>query len=142
MQVFVVFSLLTVLWVVYGYSIAFNGPGEWVGDFSRLLLSGITADSNAATFTKGVVIPEFVFVVFQATFAAITTALAVGAFAERTKFTAVLHLRGDLVHLLVPAHRAHGLVQPKATCSSSAHSTTPAARWCTSTRVSRAWSAH
>jgi Amt family ammonium transporter len=90
MQVFVVFSLLTVLWVIYGYSIAFNGPGEWVGDFSRLFLSGITADSNAATFTKGVVIPEYVFVVFQATFAAITTTLAVGAFAERTKFTAVI----------------------------------------------------
>ncbi|MEO6186084.1 MAG: ammonium transporter [Steroidobacteraceae bacterium] len=90
MQVFVVFSLLTVLWVIYGYSLAFNGPGEWVGDFSRLFLSGITADSNAATFTKGVVIPEYVFVVFQATFAAITTTLAVGAFAERTKFTAVI----------------------------------------------------
>ncbi len=90
MQVFVVFSLLTVLWVIYGYSIAFNGPGEWVGDFSRLFLSGITADSNAPTFTKGVVIPEYVFVVFQATFAAITTTLAVGAFAERTKFTAVI----------------------------------------------------
>jgi len=90
MQVFVIFSLCTVLWVVYGYSFAFNGPGEWWGDASRFLMSGLTADSNAATFTQGVVIPEFVFVVFQATFAAITTALAVGAFAERTKFTAVL----------------------------------------------------
>jgi ammonium transporter, Amt family len=90
MQVFVVFSLLTVLWVIYGYSFAFNGPGQWIGDASRIFLSGLTADSNAATFTKGVVIPEYVFVVFQATFAAITTALAVGAFAERTKFAAVL----------------------------------------------------
>ena len=90
MQVFVIFSLCTVLWVIYGYSIAFNGPNEWIGDTSRFLMSGLTADSNAATFTKGVVIPEYVFVVFQATFAAITTALAVGAFAERTKFTAVL----------------------------------------------------
>lgn len=90
MQVFVIFSLCTVLWVIYGYSIAFNGPGEWFGDFSRFLMSGLTADSNAATFTKGVVIPEFVFVVFQATFAAITTALAIGGFAERTKFSAVL----------------------------------------------------
>jgi Amt family ammonium transporter len=90
MQVLVVFSLLTVLWMVYGYSLAFNGPGAWIGDTSRFMLSGITPDSNAATFTDGVVIPEFVFVVFQATFAAITTALAVGAFAERTKFSAVL----------------------------------------------------
>jgi ammonium transporter, Amt family len=90
MQVFVIFSLGTVLWILYGYSLAFNGPGAWIGDTSRFLMSGITADSNAATFTKGVVIPEYVFVVFQATFAAITTALAVGAFAERTKFAAVL----------------------------------------------------
>jgi Amt family ammonium transporter len=90
MQVFVTFSLLTVLWVVYGYSIAFNGPDQWIGDFSRFMLSGITADSNAATFTAGVVIPEYVFVAFQATFAALTTALAVGGFAERTKFSAVL----------------------------------------------------
>jgi Amt family ammonium transporter len=90
MQVFVIFSLCTVLWVIYGYSFAFNGPGEWWGDTSRILMSGLTPDSNAATFTKGVVIPEYVFVVFQATFAAITTALAVGAFAERTKFTAVI----------------------------------------------------
>ena len=90
MQVLVVFSLLTVLWVVYGYSLAFNGPGAYIGDFSRLFLSGITPDTNAATFTDGVVIPELVFVSFQATFAALTTALAVGGFAERTKFSAVL----------------------------------------------------
>ncbi len=90
MQVFVTFSLLTVLWVVYGYSLAFNGTGSWIGDTSRFFLSGITADTNAATFTKGVVIPEYVFVAFQATFAAITTALAVGGFVERTKFSAVL----------------------------------------------------
>jgi Amt family ammonium transporter len=90
MQVMLVFSLLVVLWVIYGYSLAFNGTGQWIGDFSRAFLSGITADSTAATFTDGVVIPEFVFVAFQATFAAITTALAVGGFAERTKFSAVL----------------------------------------------------
>jgi Amt family ammonium transporter len=90
MQVLVVFSLLTVLWVVYGYSLAFNGANPYIGDFSRFFLSGITPDTNAATFTDGVVIPEFVFVAFQATFAALTTALAVGGFAERTKFSAVL----------------------------------------------------
>ncbi|HEX6395926.1 MAG TPA: ammonium transporter [Steroidobacteraceae bacterium] len=90
MQVFIIFSVCTVLWVIYGYSLAFNGPGEWIGDASRFMLHGLTADSNAATFTKGVVIPEFVFVAFQATFAGITTALAIGAFAERTKFSTVL----------------------------------------------------
>ena len=90
MQVFVIFSLCTVLWIIYGYSFAFNGPGALIGDASRVFMSGITADTNAATFTEGVVIPEFVFVVFQATFAAITTALAIGAFAERTKFSVVL----------------------------------------------------
>jgi Amt family ammonium transporter len=90
MQVLVVFSLLTVLWVVYGYSLAFNGPSPYIGDLSRFFLMGLTPDTNAATFTDGVVIPEFVFVAFQATFAALTTALAVGGFAERTKFSAVL----------------------------------------------------
>ncbi|HEU4592534.1 MAG TPA: ammonium transporter [Steroidobacteraceae bacterium] len=90
MQVFIIFSVCTVLWVIYGYSLAFNGPGEWIGDTSRFLMHGLTADSNAATFTSGVVIPEFVFVAFQATFAGITTALAIGAFAERTKFGTVL----------------------------------------------------
>lgn len=90
MQVLVVFSLLVVLWVVYGYSLAFNGTSPYIGDFSRFFLMGLTPDSNAATFTDGVVIPELVFVSFQATFAALTTALAVGGFAERTKFSAVL----------------------------------------------------
>jgi ammonium transporter, Amt family len=90
MQVLVVFSLLTVLWVIYGYSLAFNGPSTYIGDLSRFFLKGLTPDTNAATFTDGVVIPEFVFVSFQATFAALTTALAVGGFAERTKFSAVL----------------------------------------------------
>ena len=69
MQVLVVFSLLTVLWVAYGYSLAFNGPSAYIGDLSRFFLRGITPDTNAATFTDGVVIPEFVFVAFQATFA-------------------------------------------------------------------------
>jgi Amt family ammonium transporter len=90
MQVFVVFSLLTVLWAIYGYSLAFSGSGTWIGGFDRLFLAGITADSMAATFTDGVVIPEFVFVAFQCTFAALTACLVVGAFAERIKFSAVL----------------------------------------------------
>jgi len=90
MQVFVVFSLCTVLWVIYGYSLAFNGDATYFGDFGKFMLAGVNADSTAATFTDGVVIPEYVFIAFQATFAAITTALAVGGFAERTRFSAVL----------------------------------------------------
>jgi Amt family ammonium transporter len=90
MQVFVIFSLISVLWVVYGYSLAFTGGSAFIGGFDKLFLSGVTVESIAATFSKGVYIPELVFVVFQATFAAITTALIVGAFAERIKFSAVL----------------------------------------------------
>ena len=90
MQVFVVTSLIYVLWVVYGYSIAFTGGNAFMGGFDKLFLKGVTADSLGATFSKGVVIPELSFVAFQATFAAITCALIVGAFAERVKFSAVL----------------------------------------------------
>ncbi|NWG31887.1 MAG: ammonium transporter [Rhodocyclaceae bacterium] len=90
MQVFVIFALISVLWVVYGYSLAFTGGNPFIGGFDKLFLMGVTPDSVGATFSKGVVIPELVFVAFQATFAAITTALIVGAFAERIKFSAVL----------------------------------------------------
>lgn len=90
MQVFVVACMIFVLWVVYGYSVAFTSSNAFMGGFSKLFLSGITPDSVAATFSKGVVIPELTFVAFQATFAAITCALIVGAFAERIKFSAVL----------------------------------------------------
>jgi Amt family ammonium transporter len=90
MQVLLVFCLLSVLWMVYGYSLAFTGPGRWLGNLDHLFLAGISVDSTLPTFTQGVVIPEFVFVAFQATFAALTTALAIGAFAERTRFTVVL----------------------------------------------------
>jgi Amt family ammonium transporter len=90
MQVFIIFSLILVLWSIYGYSLAFTEGGSFIGSFDRLFLKGITPDSVAATFSKGVVIPEYVFVAFQATFAAITCGLIVGAFAERVKFSAVL----------------------------------------------------
>jgi Amt family ammonium transporter len=95
MQVFSIFSLITVLWAIYGYSLTFTQGNAFFGGFDRLFLKGIfnPADgsvANAATFSKGVYIPEFVFVAFQATFAAITVALTVGAFAERMKFSAVL----------------------------------------------------
>ncbi len=90
MQVFVVSALIYVLWAIYGYTLAFGGDGKFFGGFDKLFLKGITPDSIAATFSKGVYIPELSFVAFQATFAAITCALIVGAFAERIKFSAVL----------------------------------------------------
>jgi len=90
MQVMVVFSLVAVLWTIYGYSMTFGGAGTFYGNFDKLFLKGITGDSVAATFSKGVYIPELMFVAFQCTFAAITCALIVGALAERIKFAAVL----------------------------------------------------
>jgi Amt family ammonium transporter len=90
MQVFVIFSMIIVLWAIYGYSLAFGGGGTFYGNFSKIFLAGINADSVGATFSKGVVIPELTFMSFQATFAAITCALIVGAFAERVRFSAVL----------------------------------------------------
>lgn len=95
MQVFAIFALIIVLWAIYGYSLAFTQGNAFIGGFDRLFLKGIFdpvtgSVANAATFSKGVVIPEFAFVAFQASFAAITVALIVGAFAERMKFTAVL----------------------------------------------------
>ncbi len=90
MQVFMIFSLMIVLWFIYGYSIAFTEGNAFYGGFSKLFLNGVTVDSVAATFSKGVAIPEYVYIIFQATFAAITPALIVGAFAERMKFSAVM----------------------------------------------------
>ena len=90
MQVMVVFSLISVLWAVYGYSLAFGGEGLIIGNLSKVFLLGVTPESLAATFTPGVMIPEYIFIAFQATFAGITCALIVGSFAERIKFSAVL----------------------------------------------------
>lgn len=90
MQVFTLFCLITVLWVVYGYSLAFTEGGAFYGSFDKVLLMGVTPDSIGATFSKGVGISEFIFVVFQGAFAAITCGLIVGGFAERMKFSAVL----------------------------------------------------
>ena len=90
MQVFVVTAMIYVLWVIYGYTLAFSGGSPFFGGLDKLFLKTITPDSVAATFSKGVVIPELSFVAFQATFAAITCCLIVGAFAERIKFSAVL----------------------------------------------------
>ncbi|MFO1176990.1 MAG: ammonium transporter [Ottowia sp.] len=85
-QVFVIFSLVTLLWAVYGYSLAFSGEGNFVGGLDKLFLRGVTPDTFGALPT----IPEYVFLAFQGTFAAITVALTVGAFAERARFAAVL----------------------------------------------------
>ncbi|GHF34602.1 ammonium transporter [Seohaeicola zhoushanensis] len=84
-------ALMMVIWVVYGYSFAFGGgEGPFWGGMGKLFLAGVTTDSMAATFTDGVVIPEYLFITFQMTFAAITPALIIGAFAERIKFGSVM----------------------------------------------------
>lgn len=93
MQVFAIVCLVAIIWVVYGYSMAFTNGGalnNWVGGFSKLFLAGVTAESTVATFSNGVVVPEYVFICFQMTFACITPALIVGAFAERIKFSALM----------------------------------------------------
>ena len=95
MQVMVTFSLIVVLWFIYGYSIAFTEGGPFFGGFDRVMMKGIWDNAAgtfapAATFSKGVYIPEIVFAAFQASFAAITCTLIVGSFAERIKFSAVL----------------------------------------------------
>ena len=89
-QVFAVFCLATILWVSYGYSLAFTEGNAFFGTFSKLFLSGVTPDSIAATFSKGAGISELIYVVFQGAFAAITCCLVLGAFAERIRFSAVL----------------------------------------------------
>ncbi len=90
MQVFTIFSLITVLWVAYGYSAAFTEGNAFFGTLDKLFLKGVTPESVGATFSKGVVISELIFVIFQGAFAAITCGLIVGAFAERAKFSAIL----------------------------------------------------
>jgi Amt family ammonium transporter len=96
MQVFAGFCMIALLWVIYGYSLAFSGPAEggglspFIGDFAKLFLGPVKLDSLAESFTAGVFIPELTFVTFQLTFAAITPALIIGAIAERMKFGAVM----------------------------------------------------
>ncbi|MET0355874.1 MAG: ammonium transporter, partial [Cellvibrio sp.] len=94
MQIFVTFCLISILWAIYGYSLAFTPGNEFIGGFDRLFLKGMLFPDDsltpAATFSKGVYIPEYLYAAFQMTFAALTPCLIVGAFAERMKFTAVL----------------------------------------------------
>jgi ammonium transporter, Amt family len=90
MQTFTIAAVVMIVWVVYGYSLAFTPGNAFVGGLSKMFLAGVTPTSLAETFTKGVAIPELVFVCFQMTFACITPGLIVGAFAERVKFSAVI----------------------------------------------------
>ena len=89
-QVFMIVCVVALLWVTYGYSLAFTGGSPFIGGLSKAFLKGVTISSNAATFSNGVYIPEFVYIAFQMTFACITPALIVGAFAERMKFSAIM----------------------------------------------------
>ena len=86
MQLFMIVSLVAVIWVVYGYSLAFTGGSPYVGGLSKAFLAGVSTGTFAATFSNNVYIPEYAFVIFQMTFACITPALIIGAFAERIRF--------------------------------------------------------
>jgi ammonium transporter, Amt family len=90
MQVFMIVSIAAIVWVCWGYSMAFTSGGPFVGGFSKVMLMGVSASTYAATFSNNVYLPEYVFVIFQMTFACITPALIVGAFAERVKFSALM----------------------------------------------------
>jgi Amt family ammonium transporter len=89
-QVFMICAVVCLLWVTYGYSLAFTGGNPFIGGLSKAFLNGVTTSSMAATFSNGIYIPEYVFIAFQMTFAMITPGLIVGAFAERVKFSSLL----------------------------------------------------
>ena len=155
MQVFMIFCMVSLLWAIYGYSLAFTSGNAFIGGFDRLFMQGLATDSLAATFSKGVVIPEYVFFIFQLTFACITPALIVGAFAERIKFGAVLlfTVLWFTFSYLPIAHMVWFWAGPdaytdagapprpprpaQASCSRKARSTSRAAPSCTSTPASR-----
>jgi ammonium transporter, Amt family len=90
MQVFMIVSIAALVWVSWGYSLAFTSGGPFIGGLSKAFLQGVDATTLAATFSNNVYIPEYAFIVFQMTFACITPALIVGAFAERIKFTPLM----------------------------------------------------
>ena len=163
MQVFVVFSLVSVLWFAYGYSLAFSAGNAVIGGTGRVFLAGIADPANgtwalASTFSKGVPMYEIVFAVFQATFAAITCCLVVGSLVERIRFSALLvfvviwfsasYL--PIAHMVWywpgPDAYVAGATPPRsmpgrASSGASARSISPAAPSCTSTRASPASSA-
>ena len=119
MQVFATVCVISLVWVVIGYSLAFTDGNQWVGDFGRVMLSGVTVDSRALdlqTLSAGApwfsaIIPETVFMMFQLTFAAITPALIVGAFVDRMKFAPMLVFM-VLWSILVYAPIAHWVWSP------------------------------
>ncbi len=118
-QTFAIVSLVGVIWAVYGYSLSFGDGGAYspyIGGLNKAFLKGVTAASNAATFTPGHVVPEYAYMVFQMTFAMITPALIIGAFAERMKFSAVLLfvlLWVTIIYFPV-AHWVWGVADPNA----------------------------
>ena len=132
MQCFAITALMTVLWVAFGYSLAFTGAGAYWGSLEQAFLRGLAVDSLSGT------IPESVFMTFQMTFAIITPALIVGAFAERMKFSAVLWFMGSVVGgwSMPPCATGFGAAAGWATRASWI---SPAAPWCISTPVWRAW---
>jgi len=118
-QTFAIVALVGVIWSIYGYSLSFGDGGalsSYIGGFNKLFLKGVTASSNAATFTPGHVIPEYAYFVFQMTFAMITPALIIGAFAERMKFSAVLVFVAFWVTVIYfpIAHWVWGVADPNA----------------------------
>ncbi len=118
-QTFAIVALVGVIYTVYGYSLAFGDGGSlnsYIGGFNKLFLKGVTAASNVATFTPGTVIPEYAYFVFQMTFAMITPALIIGAFAERMKFSAVLLFVAFWVTIIYfpIAHWVWGVADPNA----------------------------
>ncbi|KAF0210852.1 MAG: ammonium transporter [Methylocystaceae bacterium] len=118
-QTFAIVALVGVIYTVYGYSLAFGDGGSlsnYIGGFNKLFLKGVTAASNAATFTPGHVVPEYAYFVFQMTFAMITPALIIGAFAERMKFSAVLLFVAFWVTVIYfpIAHWVWGVADPNA----------------------------
>jgi Amt family ammonium transporter len=118
-QTFAIVALVGVIWTIYGYSLAFGDGGalsSYIGGFNKLFMKGVTAASNAATFTPGHVIPEYAYFVFQMTFAMITPALIIGAFAERMKFSAVLLFVAFWVTFIYfpIAHWVWGVADPNA----------------------------
>ena len=160
-QTFAIFCLIGVLWVVYGYSVAFSDGSAYFGGLSKAFLNGVVYDANnfftaTGTFSKGVVIPELLFAVFQMTFACITVALIAGAYAERMKFKAVLIFSvvwftlstcrwptwsgGGRVRMRTRAPtRSTNSTQAPVTCGSSVRWTSQAAPSCTSTPVWPVW---
>ena len=157
MQVLATFSVMAILWVVVGYSLAFTGAGSaedagpltpFIGGLSKMFLNGVTTSSMAESFSAGVFIPEYAFVVFQMAFACIAPALIVGATAERMKFAAILAfvVIWFFLSYLPMAHMSGGgaarrpMTRLRAICSPMARWTSRAAPSSTSTRASRALS--